>query len=278
MGPLPCTGFYTESAAKGNKMQMSPLLLSFPSLHHHKSAPAPSQRKRSPPPSFKGTDQMASELLNVHQLFASPYSSHLHDSTHTTFTFRRFFKDCVKPTSSDFAYLRSSLWDIGSHVQTEAIRPNFAAKTICFPTFLWFYRAFTLPSNRSIFISGLYVFIPHNSRSPSTPAFHVYYIILTYDDIPTLAQVVAQYPCKLYTNANDTASYDFLHIGLQFSACPLEIILIIRYEDFINGKSGESCLCKHETWGRTDQSTHTLAAAPIFIAARLFIFFTWYRL
>lgn len=49
MGPLPCTGFYTESAAKGNKMQMSPLLRSFPSLRHHKSAPAPSQRKRSPP-------------------------------------------------------------------------------------------------------------------------------------------------------------------------------------------------------------------------------------
>lgn len=24
MGPLPCTGFYTEPAAKGNKMQMSP--------------------------------------------------------------------------------------------------------------------------------------------------------------------------------------------------------------------------------------------------------------
>lgn len=81
MGLLPCTGFYTESAAKGNKMQMSPLLLSFPSLHHHKSAPAPSQRKRSAPPPFKGTDQMASELLNVHQLFASPYPSHLHDST-----------------------------------------------------------------------------------------------------------------------------------------------------------------------------------------------------
>lgn len=49
MGPLPCTVFYTESAAKGNKMQMSPLLRSFPSPRHHKSAPAPSQRKRTPP-------------------------------------------------------------------------------------------------------------------------------------------------------------------------------------------------------------------------------------
>lgn len=139
--------------------------------------------------------------------------------------------------SSDFVYLRSSLWDIGPHVKTGAIRPNFAATTICFPTFLWFYRTFALPSNRSIFISGLYVFIPHNSRSPSTPAFHVYYVILTYDDISTFAQVVPQYPCKLYTNTYDTASYDFLHIGLQFSACRLETILIKRYENFINSNS-----------------------------------------
>lgn len=100
MGPLSCTGFYTEPAAKGNKMQMSPLCSSSsppctttttsPPWYHHK------ERRRgrlgapttfaTPPPlpsrlSLKGTDQMASELLNVQQLIASPDASLLHPPT-----------------------------------------------------------------------------------------------------------------------------------------------------------------------------------------------------
>lgn len=101
---------------------------------------------------------MASELLNVHQLFASPYSSHLHEHNTRYFYIPAFFKRLREThliaVSTDFAYLCSSLWDIGPRVQTGAIRPNIAATTICVPTFLWFYRTFTLPSNRSILFLG----------------------------------------------------------------------------------------------------------------------------
>lgn len=111
-----------------------------------------------------------------------------------------FFKDCVKPTSSQHqVILRVCAAACGTSARMSRREPSVPAslqRPSAFPHSCGFTTHSHYP-NRSIFISGLYVFIPHNSRSPSTPAFHVYYVILTYDDISTFAQVVAQYPCKL---------------------------------------------------------------------------------
>lgn len=84
------TALYTEPAAKGNKMQMSPFCSSSsppcttttspPQCHHKERGEGGAHNFCNPPPapscpSLIGTDQMASELLNVQQLLASPVAS-----------------------------------------------------------------------------------------------------------------------------------------------------------------------------------------------------------
>lgn len=144
-----------------------------------------------PPPTFslslKGTDQMASELLNVQQPLVSPDASLLHNTgpiyvptnslTSAHRSVQTFIYAAASPrvASDIWGYSKAYAWPVPCATCRPASRPNCVTTTICSATFLWRYpcRGFHMftppPKQVDLFVLPHIYFL----ATPQTPPLHI---------------------------------------------------------------------------------------------------------